>query len=880
MSNEFESIAEKMRQRREYYNRLKELDLERYNNELLSNLNSSTIRGSDRIVEELGLIPDKLFEASDNKPPLLEVEKALMELAIERTEILEGVRYNNVKTRKQEASDVAEQRRKKKRDSRQTEELTKVRSGIEESNVNLVTIADAVLVLAEITRANGGSDNKRNVEHADLDVNEHADRSQREDSTRNSRNRVARNQNRRRNRNRNSRQGGDNDTGNDLSNVAEEVAESSVDSSSQELVPANSLLERIEQESGFNERQRSSNLSSTLTTAAGILIPTIVGTAVAMGQSDGEAEPTARQTTGQSTTPINTQGTVTDQRPSGVTEPNGGQSAVEQRLVVDKEFAKFMSANAVAHAVDAVASTAGAAVAVAITKTVAGATVGAALGHVAGYGIDYYLFKEIGVDRINDFAEKTADNVANIQYKLASWVGDEEAGKKAESIVTIKEVLSNTQFIKDVKEAVNTVGSASVTSLAQDFEDLDKLGTIIGGYSDAVDRSSTILGDSVTVATKGFTKDVAKLEKGFNDGFSQIVSDIIDGLSGGVEAGYEAVKGGAKQFINNVAIENSGIWNSFKQSASDVADGFGLAAKELGSVSAKYESGGKEDTIANDPIVGKNYGKHQINSATGTMTQFLNSKEGSPYKPLFGGAVPGSTEFDARFREAVKVQGFNEAQKQFLDRTHYGAQAERIKNTTGLDVNALNSRGVKEMVYSTAIQYGGNTNVIEKALKTSFGDSIKYATPEQIIHAVQQYKNQHSADYFKDSFVRSNKKRTLDEERELLSVEQASNRMNVNEPSDNRDVLAPTVERADRERLVVTAKDMHTILKSTVVPIEVTPRKEREVVRTQSVNTVKETSGNTIIPVPQSQPSIMPVLSEIPLYINDGGMNYLQLGLI
>ncbi|AQT28608.1 putative endolysin [Erwinia phage vB_EamM_Yoloswag] len=165
------------------------------------------------------------------------------------------------------------------------------------------------------------------------------------------------------------------------------------------------------------------------------------------------------------------------------------------------------------------------------------------------------------------------------------------------------------------------------------------------------------------------------------------------------------------------------------------------AAGGLGSVSAQFESGGRGvGTVSSGrgDYGGVSYGAHQLATNNGSMMKFLNSKEGQPFLAQFGGQAPGTAGFNEAYKNLASTQGdaFSKAQDDYITRTHYAPQAAKLQNDLGLDVSKR-GKAVQEMVYSTAVQYGGNTNAIKRALN---GLDLSSMTDEQIINTVQQSK--------------------------------------------------------------------------------------------------------------------------------------------
>lgn len=154
----------------------------------------------------------------------------------------------------------------------------------------------------------------------------------------------------------------------------------------------------------------------------------------------------------------------------------------------------------------------------------------------------------------------------------------------------------------------------------------------------------------------------------------------------------------------------------------------------LGSLSAKYESGGGDlskragliSSGQGDPG-GKSYGGHQLSSKAGTLGKYIRS---SKYASEFSGLSPGSAAFDAKWKEIASKdpKGFAEDQHNFITRTHYDP-ARQTAQKLGFK---LDNRGVAESVYSGSVQHGGINKILEAtAARPGFADM----SPQQQIQA-------------------------------------------------------------------------------------------------------------------------------------------------
>lgn len=124
----------------------------------------------------------------------------------------------------------------------------------------------------------------------------------------------------------------------------------------------------------------------------------------------------------------------------------------------------------------------------------------------------------------------------------------------------------------------------------------------------------------------------------------------------------------------------------------------------LGSLSARYESGGNLGAIANNKgdIGGKSYGSYQLTVNSGNAQKFAD---------WYGGALKGKKAGTPAFDKAWKVEvaknpeKFAKAQHDFIAKTHYYPAVDKVKNATGLDVTRY-PKAVQDVLWSTAVQHG------------------------------------------------------------------------------------------------------------------------------------------------------------------------------
>jgi len=155
-------------------------------------------------------------------------------------------------------------------------------------------------------------------------------------------------------------------------------------------------------------------------------------------------------------------------------------------------------------------------------------------------------------------------------------------------------------------------------------------------------------------------------------------------------------------------------------STSPAAGALGQAlADTLGELSAKYETGGRGpgvvSTGSGDPG-GVSYGSYQMATKMGTVQRFV-SQPGFQWASDFRGLTAGTAPFTACWKRiaADQTAAFQSAQHAFIKKSHYDLLAAKILADDGLDVNTR-SRALQDVVWSTAVQHGGATSMIHKAL--------------------------------------------------------------------------------------------------------------------------------------------------------------------
>jgi len=159
----------------------------------------------------------------------------------------------------------------------------------------------------------------------------------------------------------------------------------------------------------------------------------------------------------------------------------------------------------------------------------------------------------------------------------------------------------------------------------------------------------------------------------------------------------------------------------------------------LGTLSAKYETGGRGPGVvssgAGDPG-GVSYGSYQMATKTGTVARFV-SQSTFPWLQDFQGLQPGTAQFSACWKRIATNQtdAFQKCQHEFIRASHYDLLVSKIRSDDGLEVNTR-SCALQNVVWSTAVQHGGGTPIVHRAISTL---SISPADPDydrQLIIAI------------------------------------------------------------------------------------------------------------------------------------------------
>jgi peptidoglycan hydrolase-like protein with peptidoglycan-binding domain len=163
----------------------------------------------------------------------------------------------------------------------------------------------------------------------------------------------------------------------------------------------------------------------------------------------------------------------------------------------------------------------------------------------------------------------------------------------------------------------------------------------------------------------------------------------------------------------------------------------------LGDLSAKYETGGRGPgtvSTGRGDAGGVSYGSYQMTSkGGGTVKRFVTEKD-FPWLNKFAGLTPGSDDFSRQWKKIASEdpERFQAVQHEFIKQTHFDPLAAKVKIECGLDLTTRPG-AVQDVIWSTAVQQGPNTSVIDRALKNLKSDGIDSSSlnfDERLIKAI------------------------------------------------------------------------------------------------------------------------------------------------
>ena len=156
-------------------------------------------------------------------------------------------------------------------------------------------------------------------------------------------------------------------------------------------------------------------------------------------------------------------------------------------------------------------------------------------------------------------------------------------------------------------------------------------------------------------------------------------------------------------------------------------------AHRLGQLSEKYETGGRGPGTVSSGVGdagGVSYGLYQMTSKNGGTVAAFTAEPACRWRGDFSGLSPGTAEFTAKWKAIATAEAgaFGEAQHAYIKRTHFDPLVVKTRNGGGLDLTTR-SDALQDVVWSTAVQHGPNSPVIDRALKAVNGAGVLVGSP-------------------------------------------------------------------------------------------------------------------------------------------------------
>jgi murein DD-endopeptidase MepM/ murein hydrolase activator NlpD len=218
-----------------------------------------------------------------------------------------------------------------------------------------------------------------------------------------------------------------------------------------------------------------------------------------------------------------------------------------------------------------------------------------------------------------------------------------------------------------------------------------------------------------------------------------------------------------------------------KPAAAASAGALGEAlADALGALSAKYETGGRGPGVVSTgagDYGGVSYGSYQMASKMGTVDRFI-SQPGFPWAQDFKNLTPGSAQFTEVWKRIAANQpdAFQKAQHAFIKQTHYDLLCAKIQSDDNLDINKR-SPALMDVIWSTAVQHGGGTSIVHRAITALPCDCSDPTYDKQLICAIYAERGRKKPDGNLAYFSRSSpsvqagvSKRFKSEEQDALAM--------------------------------------------------------------------------------------------------------------
>jgi len=108
-----------------------------------------------------------------------------------------------------------------------------------------------------------------------------------------------------------------------------------------------------------------------------------------------------------------------------------------------------------------------------------------------------------------------------------------------------------------------------------------------------------------------------------------------------------------------------------------------------------------------------------------------------PWAQDFAGLAAGTAQFTAVWKRiaAAQTDDFQRAQHAFIKKSHYDPLAAKVLADDSVDVNTR-SFAVQNVIWSTAVQHGGATSIVHRAIATLACECSDPTYDKQLICAI------------------------------------------------------------------------------------------------------------------------------------------------
>lgn len=232
-----------------------------------------------------------------------------------------------------------------------------------------------------------------------------------------------------------------------------------------------------------------------------------------------------------------------------------------------------------------------------------------------------------------------------------------------------------------------------------------------------------LIGDKIkSIRAGGATPTTSETAKSYFQRFKESAGNMYSSAKNAVGGAYEKTKESVGGAYGRAKEAVGGAYKKAKSAFSGIIPD----AKNLGSLSAWYESGNKgSSSVGWDATGGASFGKYQIATKTGTMGNFLNYLKNSgnteAYDRLVAAKNQGdwtsqSSPFANTWLKLVEEKKLtDEMQHGFIKSTHFDKAYASISDPKIRDMIDKND-SLKQVLWSTAVQHGagGAANIFNK----------------------------------------------------------------------------------------------------------------------------------------------------------------------